>query len=215
MTTLTAFPWELLGKRADTMRYALEHAPAEPTIVETGCARSFTSWDGDGMSSAVFGDWIGEHGGHLWSVDIDPQAVEIARGLVPSGLATFSVGDSVRWLRALDLRIDLLYLDSWDYPDNVLRDLYGGKSDIDAAIATLDAMGTDEIVRLHSDVIGPSQEHAASETRAALPLLHPRSIVVIDDAALPGGGKARLARKVLEDAGWRCILDGYQTVYAR
>jgi len=81
--------------------------------------------------------------------------------------------------------------------------------------ALLDAMSDDEIVERHGNLILPSQEHCARELDAAMPWLDDRGVVVIDDAALPGGGKARLARKILEREGWRCALDAYQTVWVR
>lgn len=197
--------WDLLGKRAETMRHALEHAPENPTIVETGCYRGNPH---EGMSTVTFLRWVTEHGGLLHSVDIDPAAVAAGSLFHP-----VTLGDSVDFLVRFDRPIDVLYLDSHDYPDGPLRDIYGGKDDIHAAIATLDAMGEAEIVARHGDLILPSQEHCADEVVAALPNLHSRSVVVIDDAALPGGGKARLARGVLAEHGWRCVLDAYQTVW--
>lgn len=198
--------WDLLGKRAETMRHALEHAPAAPTIVETGCYRGNPD---EGMSTLVFDRWVAEHGGSLYSVDNDEQAVRAARMFADH----VTLGDSVEFLHRFGERIDLLYLDSHDYPDGPLRDLYGGKDDIHAAIAFLEDMGDEWVVEHHGDLILPSQEHCADEVVAALPLLHSRSVVVIDDAALPGGGKARIARRVLADHGWRCVLDAYQTVW--
>lgn len=207
--------WSLLGKRAETMRFALGQLPESPTIVETGCARAADNWQGDGLSTVVFAEWVDAHGGNLWSVDIDPVNVEQARKLTKGTLTTVHLGDSVPFLANFEQPIDLLYLDSLDYPDGALRDLYGGRDDIHRAMVLLDAMGEDEIVARHGTLILPSQEHCARELDAAMPWLDDRSVVVIDDAALPGGGKARLARKVLEREGWRCALDAYQTVWVR
>lgn len=202
-----------LGKRSATMRWALENAPASPAIVETGCVRDPGRWEGDGMSTMVFAQWIRQHGGSLVSIEVDPLTAHFARMAIPE--ATIVTADSVEWLRAFHGRIDLLYLDSLDYPDGPLRDLYDGQHDIHAAMAALDAMTEAEIVEKHGDLVLPSQEHCAAEYQAARPNLHDGSIVVIDDAELPGGGKARLARRLLEDDGWRCVMDAYQTVWAR
>ncbi len=198
--------WDRLGKRGITMRFALEHIVDEPIIAETGCVRSADNWLGDGMSTVVFAEWARDHGGFLWSVDIDPASVKLASQLTEGMPRWIECGDSVAFLRSMHAPIDLLYLDSLDYPHGALIDLHG---------AQLDTMSEDEIVELHSDLILPSQEHCANELRAALPRLHDRSIVLIDDAALPGGGKARLARRILTDEGWRCIMDDYQTVWWR
>ena len=208
--------WSLLGKRADTMRFALERLPESPTIVETGCVRTADNWQGDGMSTVVFAEWVDAHGGNLYSVDIDRDNVAQADALTSwSRQVLVVLGDSVPFLANFEQPIDLLYLDSLDYPDGALRDLYGGRDDIHRAMVLLDAMGEDEIVARHGTLILPSQEHCARELDAAMPWLDDRSVVVIDDAALPGGGKARLARKILEREGWRCALDAYQTVWVR
>ena len=207
--------WDSLGKRAATMRFALEQLPDKPTIVETGCIRSDSDWQGDGMSTLVFAQWVEAHDGHLWSVDINPTNVAHARAWTTGAQVTVELGDSVAYLLGFTSPIDLLYLDSLDYPYGALLDLYGGKEDLDKAIATLAAMGEEDIIRLHGEVIAPSQEHCANELRAALPNLHERSVVLIDDADLPGGGKARLACRLLRDEGWRCALDAYQTVWVR
>ncbi|MGH7329444.1 MAG: hypothetical protein ACREJX_13945, partial [Polyangiaceae bacterium] len=117
---------------------------------------------------------------------------ELCRKLTrPFGdLITVDLGDSVGFLRNWaqahsGTPIDLLYLDSLDYP-----------------VAPKD--GPRE----------PSQQHCLAELDAALPSLAPRAIVLIDDADLPGGGKARFARERLAQLGWRCDLDDYQTLWA-
>ena len=201
---MMTFDWDRLGKRAGTMLFALEWAGEDATIMETGCVRSTDGWLGDGMSTVVFAEWTRDHGGDLWSVDNDPAHVATATMLAPR--ARVVLGDSVAFLRVFDGLIDLLYLDSLDYPHGALLDLHG---------EALSGMSEDEIVRLHGDLVLPSQEHCAAELVAAMPRLHRQSVVLIDDAALPGGGKARLARGVLLDAGWRCAMDAYQTAWVR
>jgi len=82
--------------------------------------------------------------------------------------------------------IDLLYLDSFDYPE-----------------------GPDDALR------DASQQHCRNELEAALPFLAPSAIVLIDDGDLPGGGKPRLAKERLAQLGWTCVLDEYQTLWGR
>jgi hypothetical protein len=36
---------------------------------------------------------------------------------------------------------------------------------------------------------------------------------LIDDGALPGGGKPLLAKQRLRDLGWTCLIDAYQTLW--
>jgi hypothetical protein len=79
----------------------------------------------------------------------------------------------------------LLYLDSWDYP-----------------------VGADDGSR------AASQEHCLGELDAALPSLHARSLVLIDDGDLPGGGKPLLAKRRLADLGWSPLVDAYQTLWS-
>lgn len=199
--------WTMLGRRAETMLFALERIGEGAIIVETGCARATDNWAGDGMSTLVFGEWARDHGGGLWSVDIDPDHVAMAQEMTREMPVHVELGDSVAFLENGRYgAIDLLYLDSLDYPHGALLDLHGEH---------LGEMTEDEIVALHGDLVLPSQEHCAAELVAALPRLHRDSVVLIDDAALPGGGKARLARQVLIEEGWRCAMDAYQTLWVR
>ena len=75
--------------------------------------------------------------------------------------------------------------------------------------------GEKQIVANHYALINPSQEHCQAEVKAALPMLHSGSLVLIDDAGLPGGGKARLAKKLLAESGWECLADEYQTLWSK
>lgn len=205
-----------LGKRAGTMARALDLLTERDgaVIVETGCARSEDGWAGDGMSTLVFADYCATHGTHLTTIDNDPVNLELARMLAGSTNVSYVLGDSVEQLARL-ASIDLLYLDSTDYPYGALLDIYGGRTDIDRAIVTLAKVPEAQIVHDFGYLIAASQEHAADEVRAALPALHDRSLVLIDDAGLPGGGKARLARRVLAEAGYVNLMDGYQTLWGR
>lgn len=84
----------------------------KPVIVETGTVRSDDSFGTDGSSTRFFHDCVQEFGGRLTTVDIDPQASEIASRLCPGVIAI--TGDSVHSLRQIDSTIDFLYLDSFD-----------------------------------------------------------------------------------------------------
>ena len=92
-----------------------------PLIVETGCVRSLHDW-GAGYSTVLFDAFINEHGsGEFHSVDITEKNVEFARTLV-SDKTKVHCADSVDFLEYharmwadQNRRIDLLYLDSYDY----------------------------------------------------------------------------------------------------
>lgn len=58
----------------------------------------------------------------------------------------------------------------------------------------------------------PSQEHHLNEIIAAYPHLTKESIVMIDDCALPHGGKGRLAIEFLLNQGWQIYYSGYQVI---
>jgi hypothetical protein len=58
----------------------------------------------------------------------------------------------------------------------------------------------------------PSQEHHLREIQAAFPRLHENSVVMIDDCALPQGGKGKLAIEYLKERGWKILLEQYQTI---
>lgn len=61
----------------------------------------------------------------------------------------------------------------------------------------------------------PSQEHHLKEIIAAYPFLHEKTIVMIDDCALPYGGKGTLAIEYLISKNWNIIFNGYQTILSR
>lgn len=185
-----------LGRRHATFKRAfdllLQRTEGTRAIVETGCVRESNDYSA-GYSTVLFGELLSRYGGRLHSVDLSARNVELCRKLTRpfAAFVTVHAGDSVTFLREWprsypNTPIDLLYLDSLDYP-----------------MASKD--GPRE----------PSQQHCLAELEAALPSLGPRAIVLIDDSDLPGGGKPLLARRRLAELGWRCELDDYQTLWIR
>lgn len=85
------------------------------TIVETGCIRSESYQDG--ASTRLFSDLAKKRDGlKFWSVDIEKRHIALARSIVGiDDRTTLIVGNSVDFLKAFPHRIDLLYLDSFDY----------------------------------------------------------------------------------------------------
>jgi hypothetical protein len=182
-----------LGKRCATFRAAfaaLLEPGANRTIVETGCVREKNDYSA-GYSTVVFGEFLRRSGGRLFTVDISAQNIALCRRLTRrySKIIAYHVGDSVAFLRSWPsarpgFTIDLLYLDSFDYP-------------LDHDVAGREA----------------SQRHCLGELEAALPLLAANGLVLIDDSDLPGGGKPLLAKRKLVELGWNCVLDDYQTLW--
>jgi predicted O-methyltransferase YrrM len=110
------------GHRKESFELMLAHLKTidNPLIIETGCARCPDNWQGDGMSTVIFDRHINLFGGELHTVDIDPNNVELARAMV-SDRSTIHCADSVAWLwefNKFGRKIDLLYLDSFDFDFN-------------------------------------------------------------------------------------------------
>lgn len=108
-----------LGHRALTFRAVFEQlcTKQSPCIVETGCLRYAGNFAGDGQSTLLF-DCLAQHvGGKVYSVDISPDAIEVARNSVSPDVS-LTCGDSVSFLAQFEQPIDLLYLDSFDFDAN-------------------------------------------------------------------------------------------------
>ena len=222
------FPY--LGARYFTMKAAVNLflQRGGSTIVETGCQREWRDW-GAGCSTQVLGSVATLCGGTLYSIDNDRKHLSAAQFLTRNNPKTqFIEGDSVDILHNFQAKtgktqIDLLYLDSYDYPFFELLDRYGQRvekvegdlstdPDQDNPLYDIDDV---EIARANQDLIFPCQQHCLSEITAVWPLLHDQSIVLIDDNQFPGGGKSRLAKEYLTEKGWHLVLDYQQTLWIK
>ena len=120
-----------LTKRRATFReffnLLLNSWPADGgVIVETGTLRGLNSnnWDGEGCSTFLFYEFVKHHGGTVWSVDIDPLAVDFCRSaLEPNGRVHHVLNDSVEFLQEFGGAIDGLYLDSANDSDLTLQEV--------------------------------------------------------------------------------------------
>lgn len=91
------------------------------TIVETGTARCGDSnFDGDGGSTIIFGHWAMDHDAVMYSVDVSPSHIALARQASKKYLTHlfFVEEDSISFLQNFPSTIDFLYLDSYDYDEN-------------------------------------------------------------------------------------------------
>ena len=201
--------------RYPTMKAALNllHQRNGKLILETGCQREKNDWGG-GCSTQVFSDYLHTYGGKLISVDNSAEHLEVAKTVIDRPeVVEFVLSDSVSYLRQNTQTIDLLYLDSFDFPYGTLLDDFGGKEDLDAAREKLNRLDEASILVFYEDVITPCQDHCLKELQAALTHMHSKSIVLLDDAYLPGGGKTRLARDFLLSTGWTLLMSGYQLLF--
>ena len=118
-----------LGRRFATFRKVLAYLLDSPStingyefnIIETGSVRQFDNWTWDGQSTRIWEWFVKQAGGHVITIDIDPAATELTEKITDREFVTAINGDSVlqlhklaRGLSRLD-RIDLIYLDSFDY----------------------------------------------------------------------------------------------------
>lgn len=185
------------------------------TVIETGCVRMENDW-GAGMSTLILARFCKGFGGTLETVDLNKNNIELCKRITEkyADYIQYHVDDSINFLRSYDRKsIDLLYLDSYDYPYGQLLELYGGKEDIQKAIDYLDGLSEEEIVYRHKNIILASQEHCVNELNVAFDKLSERHIILIDDNSLPGGGKSRLAKEVLLSKKYTCLLDLYQSLW--
>jgi len=154
-------------------------------IVETGCIRQENDW-GAGCSTMLFGEFCDLAGGKIISVDMIPRHLEIAKKITEkyNHLISYVESDSVTFLSNYGNPIDFLYLDSMDVPIHE---------------------GADRV---------PCQEHSLKEFKAAEPVLHDKSIVLIDDY-FNGDGKGRLTEKYMMEKGWRRIMVYQQQLFVK
>ncbi len=58
----------------------------------------------------------------------------------------------------------------------------------------------------------PSQQYHLDEIKAAYPMLHSNSVVMIDDCDLPHGGKGKLVIDYLLEKSWKKVFSSYQVI---
>lgn len=193
----------------------------DPIIVETGCQRQENDL-GAGMSTSIFAEYIARHGGELHVVDNDIRNLTIAEKCIgkwasknANRIFTYH-DDSVTFLEGYLGEIDLLYLDSWDYPYGEMLDTFGGREDIESAIEQLNKLSEREVLSTFDNLITPSQQHCLREFKAVEDNnIFDTTVILIDDNMLPGGGKPGLLKPYLEERGWKCLFDLQQTLWVR
>lgn len=86
-------------------------------IVETGTTRLANDW-GAGMSTVLFGEFCKRYGGKIYTVDIDPANIATCKVVTQAyqEWLSYHVDDSLHFLKDFKDTIDLLYLDSLDFP---------------------------------------------------------------------------------------------------
>jgi hypothetical protein len=171
-----------LNKRSEGFQKIFDYLSAikSPVIVETGTYREEDNYEGDGCSTLLFDTFVDYHGGLVLSVDIDPEACELAR---ENTLFTeVHESDSVEFLGTLEGKVDLLYLDSYNIDDwnndwepaaHHLKELFAAKNCI--------REGT--LIVVDDNIIAPNGKRL---------------------------GKGRLIYELMESLGIEPCFDGYQ-----
>lgn len=178
------------GVRYPSMKIALNllHQWGGKNIVETGTTRALNDFGGAGMATIFFGDYCKQYDTHLWTVDILPEAIALSQSLTLDfkDSITYITDDSLNFLKTFPEKIDLLYLDSYDYP-----------------------IDENEV-----DVLA-SQTHQLNELKAGWDKLSDKAIVLLDDNAWPNGGKCKLTKDFLIEKGWTCLWDDFQSLWIK
>ena len=185
-------------------------------IVETGTQRQEDDW-GAGMSTTIFGKYCSFTGSRLYTVDNDPRNLFTSKALTEEfkDYIKYILSDSIKFLSDFNGKIDLLYLDSFDYPYGVITDYYGGKDNLDLAIQKSNEVTEEEILERFGENLAPCQEHQLNELKMAYDKLSDNAIILLDDAHLPAQGKVRLSRKFLQEEGWEEVLAYQQVLFTR
>lgn len=160
-----------------------------PVIIETGCQRQLDDI-GAGMSTSIFAEYISRYGGRLISVDNNQDHLSRASSYVAHWDYIDFVpvlSDSVIFLESYTEQCDLLYLDSLDFPV--------GEQEGDVAMQEA------------------AQKHCLAEFEAFSYMNGAKPIILLDDNALPAGGKPMLLKTVLLQQGWTCLLDLQQSLW--
>jgi hypothetical protein len=181
-----------LGQRQIGFDYIFDYLKdiKDPTIIETGCARTEGNWDGDGQSSLLFDAYIKEFGGQFMTVDISPESTKYCLSKMQCERSAVCEGDSIKFLYGLgknmqknSSQINLLYLDSFDAP----RD--------DLAITNKSAL------------------HHLYELTSIMPSLAPGCLIGVDDNWVVNGqleGKGKYVYDYFKSLGIEPCLAAYQ-----
>lgn len=61
----------------------------------------------------------------------------------------------------------------------------------------------------------PAQLHQVAELGAAWSKLTDKSLILIDDCNIKGGGKCGLSDPFLKERGWKLVFNAYQKLYSK
>ena len=171
-----------LNKRSEGFEKIFKYLTTieNPVIVETGTYREENNYEGDGCSTLLFDAFVDYHGGVVISVDIDPKACELAEE--NTIFAEVIESDSVEFLGALEGKIDLLYLDSYNI-ENWHNDWAPAAHHLKELFAAKNCIKNGTLIVVDDNLIAPNGKRV---------------------------GKGRLIYELMESLGIEPYFDGYQ-----
>ncbi len=181
-----------LRERWATMRVALNllnQFDRSVNILETGCIRQEHDWGG-GMSTLVFADYLQRYGGKLTTIDISPVNMTVCKKVTQaySNQINYVINDSLAELERM-----------------------ASEDELQIDLLYLDSLDCP----LDDSSAWPSQEHTLKEFRLAEPMLHERSILLMDDVGFENGGKGAILNKMLPDFGWTNLMNHQQSLWIK
>lgn len=178
-------------KRRNTFLKALELMDKikAKIIIETGTSREgLHGAKSNGAATIVFGKWAKHNNAILHSVDISEKSIEVAQIEVnKKGLAS---------------NVKIHHSDSIAFLENF-------KEKVDFLYLDSYDYSDDPEVQIKS------QMHHLNEFKAIENKLHENTIVLIDDCALPNGGKGKLVVEYMLKKDWKILMEAYQIMLVR
>lgn len=158
-------------------------------IIETGTSREgLHGAKSNGAATIVFGKWAKLNNAIVHSVDINEKSIEVAQKEVnKQGLTSY---------------VKIHHSDSVAFLENF-------KEKVD--FLYLDSYDYSE----DTEVQIKSQMHHLNEFKAIEDQLHENTIVLIDDCALPNGGKGKLVVEYMLKKDWKILMEAYQIMLVR
>ena len=163
-------------------------------IVETGCMRADhgqLALGDDGASTYIFDDFINYYDGEVASVDINPDNVAHAQKMVSDKTQVYC-SDSVEFLWNIPQKrkIDLLYLDSFDFePEDPIP---SQKHHLKELTAVMKNLRKGSIIIVDDNLNTPEFEWFTQ---------------------IAQGGKAGFVKEFMKDIGAELLLDEYQIIW--
>lgn len=153
-------------------------------LVETGTSREgLKGTKSNGSATFVFGKWAKINNAKLFSVDISEDSIKNAKKMITS--------EGLNEYVDFQLSDSVKFLAKFDKQvDFLYLDSYDYSNDKEVQIA--------------------SQIHHLNEFKAIENQLHSKTVVLIDDCDLPGGGKGKMVVEYMLTKGWYVELSEYQ-----